>query len=131
MSSNTNADQWFESYPLTMDIWRQGTAPYRVIRHNGTDYAYAQGVFRFISSSDDYHFLSSAGFIRVPHGTAPTCALNLLEYIRNEAGRWAAPGVPMDGIVNALPMNARVADFTETADVTRAACEHCRAEDAA
>jgi hypothetical protein len=129
MSTNANADQWFESYPYTMQLVQQGVVPLQVVRHNGSDYAYGPGVFRFISSSDDYHFLRSARFINVPHNTAPQIYLNLLEYIRNEAARWAPPGVAMDAIVNPSLDHTRVA--AESVEEARAGCEHCAAEDAA
>jgi len=100
MSSNANADQWFESYPLTMEMFKQAPPFYRVLRYNGHDYAFAPGVFRHITSEDDYHFLRSAGFIRVPHGEADNIALNLLQYIRDECAKFACPGVVLDEIAN-------------------------------
>jgi hypothetical protein len=70
---------------------------YGVVRCNDIDYAYRPGVFRMITSPDDYHFLaSSPGYIDVPHGSAPVIERNLLEYIRNEAAK--IPGGQIDPI---------------------------------
>lgn len=67
---------------------------YRVYRHTNTqwDYAAGPGRFKFINSDDDYHFLTSAGWINIGHGQAQQVETNLLEYIRAEASKGAQPG---------------------------------------
>lgn len=72
---------------------------YKVYRFNEVDYVAAPGHFRAITSPDDYHFMSSTGWIDVPHGEAPKIERNLLEYIRNEALKGANPG-GVEDIIN-------------------------------
>lgn len=71
---------------------------YKTVRCNDIDYAYAPGVFIFITSPDHYWFLLSSGWIDKAHGEAPVVARNLLEFIQREAQRAAAPGVKLDGL---------------------------------
>ena len=65
---------------------------FNVYRMDSVDYVACPGRFRAIVSPDDYHFMSSTGWIDVPHGAGQPVARNLLEYIRNEASLGALPG---------------------------------------
>jgi len=65
---------------------------FMVYRFQGVDYVACPGRFRAITSPDDYHFMSSTGWIDVEHGAAPEIERNLLEYIRDEASKGALPG---------------------------------------
>jgi hypothetical protein len=97
---------------------------YQVIRVGGVDFAARPGVFRLITSPDDYHFLLASGWISVPHGSAAAIELNLLQYIRNEASLTGG------GKIEAIPGSIKeIAVRAESVEDTHAACPYCRAED--
>jgi hypothetical protein len=73
-----------------------GRSFYKVVRCNDIDYAYAPGVFIFITDPDHYGSLLESGFISTPHGEARVIDRSLLEFIQSEAQRAAAPGVKLD-----------------------------------
>lgn len=73
---------------LAANLAAAGATPfYFVVRYQSVDYAFRPGLFRMITSPDDYHFLASCRYITQPHGEAPNVELNLLDYIRKESAR--------------------------------------------
>lgn len=109
---------------------RLRTAPlpwYQVVRLAGVDFAVRPGVFRLITSPDDYHFLLSSGWINVPHGSAASVELNLLQYIRNEAS--LAGDGKIEPIPEGLGVKVAARETVETAAETRQGCAYCLAED--
>lgn len=63
---------------------------YNVVRDKGgSDWAYCAptGVCFRIETEDQYHFLSSAQMIKVPHGQAPVVEDNLLGFIKDECSK--------------------------------------------
>lgn len=55
----------------------------------GVDYAYSSALtfFRRIASNDEYYFLTAAGILDVPHGSAPVVDQNLIDEIEVQVRR--------------------------------------------